>query len=414
MSSRACRRLLLPRIGLFAIGVLLPVACAAGAPTIAYKPAAGAPAATALGTAATPATAALPSTSPTERILRSKSVASSTPTASTKPATDDSPAATDGSADTVYGFSAAELSYAPSTWQIQQLEAMKATGITSIRVDADWSVGQPDGPDSYSWTSLDQVVASIQKAGLSVDLVIDGCPAWAAVSGVQGDQFAQPASPAAFANWATAVVERYASKGAKYFEIWNEPNNPIFWQPSPNPAAYTADLKAAYAAIKAVDPSAIVISGGLAPEPDSSTSYSPLTFLEDMYADGAQGSFDGVGFHPYTYPLDPDTVGSVTAWTQMSETNPSIRSIMAANNDSDKKIWITEFGAPTSGTDANVSESEQSTELEEAISQVKQLSWIGSFYMYTWEDVTGEGFGLLTIDGVKKLAYAAVVADLPR
>ena len=156
---------------------------------------------------------------------------------------------------------------------------MKATGITSIRVDADWYGGQPDGPDSYDWTALDQVVASIQEVGLSADLIIDGCPPWAAVSGAQGNQFAQPASPAAFANWAAAVAKRYDGKGAKYFEIWNEPNNPSFWAPRPDPAAYTADLKAAYAAIKNVDPSAIVLSGGLAPEPNSSTSYPRLLSL---------------------------------------------------------------------------------------------------------------------------------------
>ena len=110
------------------------------------------------------------------------------------------------------------------------------------------------------------MVASIQKAGLSADLIIDGCPSWAAVSGAQGNQFAQPASPAAFADWAAAVAKRYGGEGANYFEIWNEPNNPAFWAPKPNPAAYTADLKAAYAAIKAVDPAAVVLSGGLAPE----------------------------------------------------------------------------------------------------------------------------------------------------
>ncbi len=117
------------------------------------------------------------------------------------------------------------LGWSPAE-QVQQLQAMKATGITSVRVDANWYGGQPDGPDSYDWTSLDQVVASIQEVGLSADLIIDGCPPWAAVSGAQGNQFAQPASPAAFANWAAAVAKRYDSKGAKYFEIWKEPNNP--------------------------------------------------------------------------------------------------------------------------------------------------------------------------------------------
>ena len=42
MFSRSSRRLLLPRLGLFAIGVILPVACAAGAPNSAPKPAADA------------------------------------------------------------------------------------------------------------------------------------------------------------------------------------------------------------------------------------------------------------------------------------------------------------------------------------------------------------------------------------
>jgi hypothetical protein len=316
------------------------------------------------------------------------------------------------SAAPVYGLSAPELLGWSPTEQVQQLQAMKATGITSVRVDANWYGGQPDGPGSYDWTSLDQVVASIQKVGLSADLIIDGCPPWAAVSGAQGNQFAQPASPAAFANWAAAVAKRYGSKGARYFEIWNEPNNPAFWAPKPDPAAYTADLKAAYAAIKNVDPSAIVLSGGLSPDPNSSTSYAPLTFLTDMYADGAQGGFDGVGFHPYSYPKDPDTYDPGSAWSQMSQTNPSVRSIMAANGDSAKKIWITEFGAPTSGTSQNVSDAEQSKELVQAISQVEQLRWVGSFYMYTWTDVSDEGFGLLTVAGAEKPTYTAVVAAL--
>ena len=85
---------------------------------------------------------------------------------------------------------------------------------------------------------------------------------------------------------------------------------------------------------------------------------------------------------------------------------------MAANGDSAKKIWITEFGAPTSGTTQNVSDAEQSNELVQAISQVKQLSWIGSLYVYTWQDVPDEGFGLLTVGGAQKSAYAAVVAAL--
>ena len=66
-----------------------------------------------------------------------------------------------------------------------------------------------------------------------------------------------------------------------------------------------------------------------------------------MYADGAQGSFDGVGYHPYTFPSTRRPSSSGRPGPQMSQTSPSLRSLMAAHGDSAKKIWITEFGAPT-------------------------------------------------------------------
>ena len=431
MLSCSSRRLLLPRFGLLAIGVMLVGACAAGAPKSALSATTETPSTTgsagvagaAAGpdVAANPAVATVPVASSSNGTLRAKSAASTSASARASGSAA-SPLSAEGSAKTagaasasstagiVYGFAAPELESWSSSEQVQQLEAMKATGVTSVRVDADWSAVQPTGPDSYDWASLDQVMASIQEAGLTADLVIIRCPSWAAVSGADGNQFAQPASSAAYATYAAAVAKRYADEGADYFEIWNEPNNPGFWAPKPDPAAYTADLQAAYAAIKAVDPSAVVISGGLAPDVDSSTSYSQLTFLEDMYADGAGGSLDGVGYHPYSYPADPDDVIAGSGWSQMYQTTTSIRSIMVANGDSAKKIWITEFGAPTSGTDS-VSDTDQSDELVQAISQVKQLSWVASFYIYTWED-SGDGFGLLTTAGAQKPAYSGVVSAL--
>jgi len=286
---------------------------------------------------------------------------------------------------------------------------MKATGITSVRVDASWYNTEANGPGTYNWTPLDTAVSSIQQVGLTADLIIDGCPPWAAAPGASG-MFAQPASPADFGNWAAAVAQRYGSRGAKYFEIWNEPNNPAFWSPAPNPAAYTADLQAAYGAIKSVDPSAVVLTAGLAPQADSSNSFDIVTFFADMYADGAQGSFDGVGDHPYTYPYAPDNVTLGSAWTEMAQTSTSLRSLMVAHGDSAKKIWITEYGAPTGP--GGVSEDEQSNEIAQAIAFVKQTNWIASFYVYSWEDGQADTFGLLDANGGQKPAYGALVAGL--
>ncbi len=308
------------------------------------------------------------------------------------------------SASGLVGFAAAELLDSSSSDQVHQLEQMKSMGMTSVRVDANWAGGEPS-QGSFDWSALDAIMASVHKVGLTADLIIDGCPPWAAAAGASG-QFAQPASPAQFGAWAGAVAARYGSKGADYFEIWNEPNNSQFWSPSPNAAAYTADLEAAYAKIKSADPSSVVISAGLAP--GSSTVIDPVTFLADMYAAGAQGSFDAVGDHPYTFPADPDN-DSQGAWFEMDQTRPSLRSLMIAHGDGAKKIWITEFGAPT----GNVTDAQQTTELTQAITAAKDTSWIGAFYIYTWSDQDGgEGFGLLDSNGNPKPAYTAVAAAL--
>jgi hypothetical protein len=201
------------------------------------------------------------------------------------------------------------------------------------------------------------------------------------------------------------------------FEIWNEPNNAIFWQPKPNPAAYTADLVAAYSAIKRVDPSAFVISGGLAPEATDGTNISPIDFLKAMYAHGAKGSFDALGYHPYSFPALPDTYEPWSAWSEMAQTNPSIRSVMKSNGDSGKSIWITEFGAPSSGP-GGVGQAAQATALTQAIADAKKTSWIGALYIYSWQDNgtdqtnSEDWFGLLTATGSPKLAYTAVAAAI--
>jgi polysaccharide biosynthesis protein PslG len=302
------------------------------------------------------------------------------------------------------GFAAAELLGSDSSGQVQQLEQMKSMGMNTVRVDADWSGGEPS-QGNFDWSNLDTIMASVHQVGMTADLIIDGCPPWAAAAGATG-QFAQPASPAQFAAWAGAVAARYDSLGADYFEVWNEPNLAEFWSPAPNPDAYTADLVAAYAAIKAADPSSLVISAGLAAVGDTDSSIDPVTFFGAMYAHGAHGSFDAVGDHPYSFPADPDTDSQGT-WGEMDQTSPSLRSLMIAHGDAAKKIWITEFGAPT----GVVTQTQQATELTQAITAAKNTSWIGAFYIYTWSDqFGGAGFGLLDSNGNPKPAYTAVAA----
>lgn len=301
--------------------------------------------------------------------------------------------------------------------QAAELAAMKAVGITSIRLDADWSGVQYYGRNSFSWWQLDRVVRSVRAARMSVDLIIDGCPAWAAKAGTSRSVSPTPASPAAFARFAGQVAARYAPTGVRTFEIWNEPNNAGFWSPKPSAAAYTADLKAAYASIKHADPAALVLSAGLAPEVNDGTNVNAITFFKSMYADGAKGSFDAVAYHPYSYPALPNSYQSWSGWSQMSQTNPSIRSVMISNGDAAKQVWITEVGAPTSGPDG-VGQQGQADDLSQAIANTNATPWIAGLYFYSWQDEGTDPandenwFGLLTAAGVRKTAYTAVATAL--
>jgi len=318
---------------------------------------------------------------------------------------------------TSFGVADPDLIDATVPVQMSQLAMMKSIGITSVRLDADWAGVQPRDPETFDWKPLDQVVHSVRAAGLSVDLIIDGCPPWAAVPAARDDLSPQPASAVQYATWAAHVAARYSPRGVRLFEIWNEPNHSTFWQPAPNPVAYTQDLIAAYSAIKKVDASAFIISGGLAPGPTYGSNYNPVTFLEAMYAHGAKGSFDALGFHPYSYPALPDTYRAWSGWSQMDQTNPSLRSVMTSNGDAGRPIWITEFGAPSSGPNG-VGDTAQATALQQAITGAKRMPWIGAFYVYTWQDDgtnprnTEDWFGLLTAAGSPKPAYNQISAAL--
>ena len=176
---------------------------------------------------------------------------------------------------------------------------------------------------------------------------------------------------------------------------------------------YTADLIAAYQAIKAVEPDQTVLTGGLAPESNDGTDINAVTFLQDMYADGAGGYFDAVGYHPYSYPALPDTPEPWSAWTQMSASTPSIRSVMAANGDSGMQVWITEVGWPTGTSDVSGIDGDtaQVDEINQVTNFAQTNSWVGPVYWYTFQDDQTGPFGLVDASGASKPGYTALSGD---
>src|SRR5205807_7558207 len=193
--------------------------------------------------------------------------------------------------------------------------------------------------------------------------------------------------PNAYATFAATAVRHYPALGVHSYEVWNEPNTTAFWTSKPDPAAYTRLLKAAYPAIKGADTTATVLTGGTAPAPSDGTQISPVDFLRGIYANGGAGSFDAVAHHPYCWPANPGDAQAWSAWYQMYGTSPSLRSTMIANGDGAKKIWPTEFGAPTEGPGA-VSEATQAAMLSRAYALYRSYAWGGPLFFYQGRDLS--------------------------
>jgi beta-xylosidase len=318
--------------------------------------------------------------------------------------------------DDSYGFATSLDSLSPTALN-QRLAAMQATGATWVRFDLSWNTVQPNDASSYDWETYDRIVAAINAHHLHGLAILDFTPSWARSAACANSKMCPPKDPAQFAVFAAAATKRYQSKSLRDWEIWNEPNIAFRYHPATNPASYTAILKAAYMAIKRTDPRAFVVAGGTAPSESNATNLTPADFLTALYANGAKGYFDAVAVHPYTYPDSPADNLPLSAWGQMT----TMHNIMAANGDGGKKIWITEYGAPTNGPDLannHVSEAQQAKILSDAISVFRSYSWSGPFFWYDYQDTgsspqTSENFyGLVRADGSYKPAYAAWVSAI--
>ena len=306
----------------------------------------------------------------------------------------------------------------------KRMAGIAAMGAKWVRFDFNWSLIQPNTAASYDWRLYDRLILAAQKHKLFILGILDYTPEWARASACKDSDKCHPADPQQFAQFARVVANRYKNRGLHYWEIWNEPNNPQFWQPAASPAEYTRLLQAASSALKAEDKDAYIITAGLSPQETDDTAYAPIDFLSGVYEAGGKNSFDAVAHHPYTFPISPKST-PFHAWNQMVDTKKGLRGLMLNNGDGNKKIWITEYGAPTGGPGPIstvespkleqhpfvVDENLQAKLLTDAADLYKSYDWVGPFMYYSYEDVgtthdTNENFfGLLRADGSQKPAY---------
>lgn len=210
-----------------------------------------------------------------------------------------------------------------------------------VRVWFNWDAIEPTpgGYSTYLLGEFRQFFASF-PAGTKVDAVLVRTPSWAGPA-----VYGPPTSDQSFAGFANYVANYFGSQVSAY-EIWNEEDSPTTW--SGTPAQYVGLLSAAYPAIKAADPGATVMLGGLGAN--------DYPYLQQLYQAGAEKYFDAVGVHtddacsitsPYAFAYNPGTL-QINRWSFLGFT--TVHSVMAANGDASKPIFMTELGWATTQT----------------------------------------------------------------
>lgn len=296
-----------------------------------------------------------------------------------------------------------------------------------IRVDLSWNALEPR-EGVTDWAGTDRLMDAAAARGIEVLGVIGYTPAWAREPSCDSGFNCPPASTAAFASFAGRVAERYRDRGLRTFEVWNEPNLPLFWA-SPNPAVYRDLLVTTAASIRAASPASRILFGGLSNHNPQPGTIEPAAFLAAVCAAGPC-PVNGVAFHPYTTPrLASDVSAPVTGWARMtlSGSQPSLHQVMTDAGLTDARIWITEYGAPTGGNGReavsaadpgsnpvdHVSEAVQAQIVASGIEQsYLQRDLVGGFFVYTWRDLDyyhdrEDHFGLVRLDGSRKPAFDA-------
>lgn len=209
-------------------------------------------------------------------------------------------------------------------------------------VDGDGQIDTIDG-----WAKYDRIVDYADQYGIRIQARLSNPPAWSQASG-DPSGFGIPDDLQDYVNFAVATATRYRGR-ITHYQIWNEPNIYPEWGALPDgsprpvdPELYTELLCRTHDALKAVDPSLVIISGALAPTSSlSQRDLNDFIFLQRMYDAGAGACFDVLSMQGYGLNSGP-TDRRMRPTTVNVGRSQYIREIMVRNGDAHKPIWISE------------------------------------------------------------------------
>jgi hypothetical protein len=302
---------------------------------------------------------------------------------------------------------------------------MAADHIGAFRGGISWA-GTEWYPGMYNFAPYDALVTKLAWHHMRFLPGFLETPRWLSTQPPGGPQLSYPPrDPAQFAAFVSMCVRRYGRGGTFWranprvpyypvfaWQIWNEPNLATYWEPAPNAGAYVALLRAAYTAIKQIDPHAIVVTAGM---PFTSAG-NEASWLYQLYRAGVRGTFDALALHPYAV-----TVTGALARIQTA------RRVMNRFGDRRKPIWLTEWGwagGPPNPYIVNpAGQRANAAGFLKLVQNYRTRLGIGEVVYYDWHDMVygpgptnwwGYHLGLFTQSLRPKPALAAFVAAARR
>lgn len=280
-------------------------------------------------------------------------------------------------------------------------------GFPVIKQQVRWEFVETE-PGAINWTEMDQIIDVMVGNGIQVLFSVVTAPQWTRPDkpGTGGP----PNDFNLFANFVGQVAGRYCGR-LLAIEVWNEQNLQREWEGFPlDPALYMDLLRRAYGSIKAACPSVLVISGGTTPTGNSPVAVDDIDYLRGMYNNGLARYSDGIGIHPSGYGNPPSVTfqdwqaGRYNAPSHVNHrsfyfrsTMEESRQVMVAYGDTNKRLWLTEFGwassvSPYPGYEyaAYNSEGQQAQYIVEAYQMMRNWGWVGVAVLWNLNYTHGE------------------------
>lgn len=299
------------------------------------------------------------------------------------------------------------------------LDLVADGGFTWVRQHFPWAEIEPV-PGHFEWAKWDAIVAGAVSRGVQLLPVLTSPPAWAGM----------PPDPEMFARFAGALANHYAAQ-LSYYQIGHNPNLGATWGGRADPLVYAELLAHVAPAIRAADPDARIVLGGLAPTLEEGPfNYHEPRFLELLVAAGASPYFDVVAAQPLGFETGPED-RRVDVTVRNFSRAVLLRETLLALGEGHKAVWATLVGWNSLPEDwlgppsiwGQVDAATQAAYTVAALERAEaEWPWLGVLCIHGLQPRPADptrlvpdaeehwGFAMIGPDGVPRPVYAALQA----